>query len=401
MNGRRRSTSRNDPTRRHRISSAAVIRTPRKEWELCSYAAVKADPEFHFLAENPFVLGSYLRASSVMQAAKFTAFSSTNETANVWTHLFGAVCIAYLSFYTYFNSDKLIDPELGPLIETSPSSAANTSAGGVMSQPVPSRPTAALWPVWTYLLACFTCFTASTANHLLHSVSRRLASSLARVDFLGIALLITGASIAPVWYGFAACSPWLATTYLSLMAAAFVAVAVTTTMSRFGSGEHRTLRICAYAALALVCGIPQAHLAVVHYGASADDHDPHLGLVHFWLHSMLALNTIGVILYTFRIPERWWPGSFDLFPSHAFFHCFIDLASIAMYLAAIEHYRWRSMHLEDCPAREGEGEGAMQFGGAMLSGVSTVMESIGSNNWTLESSLQGTLQQMLTGQRGS
>jgi adiponectin receptor len=56
---------------------------------------------------------------------------------------------------------------------------------------------------------------------------------------------------------------------------------------------------------------------------------------------MGGLYLVGAFLYSARIPERWFPGTFDLWlHSHQIFHVFVLLAALAHYMGVVNSYRW-------------------------------------------------------------
>lgn len=58
-----------------------------------------------------------------------------------------------------------------------------------------------------------------------------------------------------------------------------------------------------------------------------------LGLPHFGVIFMAALYLIGCTFYVKRIPERYYPKTFDIYMnSHAIFHTFVFLGAIEFFL---------------------------------------------------------------------
>ncbi|EAZ20642.1 hypothetical protein OsJ_36258 [Oryza sativa Japonica Group] len=57
---------------------------------------------------------------------------------------------------------------------------------------------------------------------------------------------------------------------------------------------------------------------------------------------MGALYALGVAVYAARVPERWFPGRFDLVGhSHQLFHLLVVAGAYAHYLGALEYLKWR------------------------------------------------------------
>jgi adiponectin receptor len=52
-----------------------------------------------------------------------------------------------------------------------------------------------------------------------------------------------------------------------------------------------------------------------------------------------ALYLVGAFVYVRRIPERWWPGAFDIWGhSHQFWHLFVFFAAVAHGLVRRRHW---------------------------------------------------------------
>jgi len=61
-----------------------------------------------------------------------------------------------------------------------------------------------------------------------------------------------------------------------------------------------------------------------------------------WLLLMAFLYIAGAVIYAVRIPERIWPGKFDIwFQSHQIFHVFVIAAAFVHYhgISEIANYR--------------------------------------------------------------
>jgi adiponectin receptor len=56
---------------------------------------------------------------------------------------------------------------------------------------------------------------------------------------------------------------------------------------------------------------------------------------------MGVLYLTGAIIYGARVPERWWPGRFDLFlHSHQIFHVIVLAASMSHYYGMVRAFHW-------------------------------------------------------------
>jgi adiponectin receptor len=75
-----------------------------------------------------------------------------------------------------------------------------------------------------------------------------------------------------------------------------------------GASRYREFRAGLYVVLALAGLFPLAHLAAV-YGWAHAVH----AVAFEWTLLMGGIYLAGTVLYTFRFPERAFPGSFDYF----------------------------------------------------------------------------------------
>ncbi len=63
--------------------------------------------------------------------------------------------------------------------------------------------------------------------------------------------------------------------------------------------------------------------------------EPEDTAVYYWMGHLVAHMIGGLFLLT-RVPERWWPGRFDLiFSSHNFLHCFAILGAYMQFLGLL------------------------------------------------------------------
>ena len=104
--------------------------------------------------------------------------------------------------------------------------------------------------------------------------------------------------------------------------------------------RFRALKTYLFISLGFAGVVPLVHLVY------------HMGYIHFivwYLAAMGAFYVMGAMVYLFQIPERWWPGKFDLwFSSHQIWHLLIVAAVLTHYLGVIHMYEWRMTRV--CPA---------------------------------------------------
>ncbi len=97
-----------------------------------------------------------------------------NETVNIYSHLLGA--LLFLAFVAYFYSAYYLPTETATIFDLTVFSI--------------------------YLVGVAICFLFSAAYHTLDNHSASCSSIFNHLDYLGIVVLMWGASVATIYYGF-------------------------------------------------------------------------------------------------------------------------------------------------------------------------------------------------------
>ncbi|XP_065844784.1 membrane progestin receptor gamma-A-like [Oscarella lobularis] len=210
-----------------------------------------------------------------------TMFQWTNETANVWTHFLPVSLFVVLA--VYINNTKfalLADPQAFPLS--------------------------------FFILGCIVLMTVSTCAHLFNCISSRARHICFYVDYLGIAVYGLTSGIAYFYY----CLPFDITTSfftrtspvrLQLIAVFLGIIACyVSCMSRHRWHSARyVIRTLSYSLLYVFDSIPL--LVRMYNGAAGNGWEP--ALTYHAIHMSLIVG--GSIVNALKVPERFWPGSFD------------------------------------------------------------------------------------------
>lgn len=126
---------------------------------------------------------------------------------------------------------------------------------------------------------------------------------------------------------------WVYTSGIVLLGAATLALSL---LNRFQTIKWRATRATCFSLLGVVGVVPWAHVLIAH---------PYNEVV--WtvmvLDIMMGLSYLsGALLYATRMPERFFPGKFDLvFHSHQLFHVAVVVGAYLHYLGVLELLRWR------------------------------------------------------------
>lgn len=193
------------------------------------------------------------------------------------------------------------------------------------------------WPVIVFLLSAFICLIFSTVFHWFHCVDKATWAMLAKLDYVGIAVLIAGSSVPVMYYGF--CNPVLRWGYIGMLVTICTGCIVVSLVDRFSTPAWRTVRMSLYVGAGLSGGLPMGHMAMFSDQAGG----PEMNLLFTRVCIMGFLYVFGALLYGFRFPERLWPGKFDyVFSSHQIFHVMVFTAAVVHYIGVTDHYHMRS-----------------------------------------------------------
>lgn len=220
--------------------------------------------------DNQYIRSGYRPASGSYWHSAASLGYLHNETVNIYTHLVGALVFAATS--------------------------------GILWSTLQSRYEAASTED-VYVFGCFfggaiACLSLSASFHTMSNHSHEVASSMNKLDYLGIILLIWGSFIPSIYYGFS-CEPKLITTYWSMVTSLGAGCAVISCISRFRTPTWRPFRAGMFIALGLSAVIPVID-GLRRYGLS-----PMVDLISLpWLVSQGLFYIFGALLYGVSIPRE-------------------------------------------------------------------------------------------------
>lgn len=263
-----------------------------------------------WLQDNAYLRTGYRAPSSSVWRSLASSFGIHNETVNILSHFVGAVAFLILAQCPF------------PL-------ALPTPPFPVLTLPLND------WPLFPFYGGAVVCLTLSALYHATSNVSPEFAKKGNQADYVGIIALIIGSFISSIYYGFQ-CHPYLQKTYWTMITSIGAACAVVTVNPRFRTPEWRAWRAAMFVAMGMSAVIPVIHGLRI-YGL--DGMEERIGLR--WLAAQGLTYVAGATLYALRIPEKWYPGKFDILgASHQIFHIFVLIAAglhLIGLLKAAEH----------------------------------------------------------------
>ncbi|OAA77691.1 adiponectin receptor protein 1 [Akanthomyces lecanii RCEF 1005] len=238
--------------------------------------------------DNEFILTGYRHASS--------SFSRSIKT-NIWSHLIGAA--QFLVGLVNFIRLRSFAGEAG-------SRSSDIVAVSV------------------YHLCVVVCFVLSTIFHTFADHSAGMHRFGNELDHLGIVLVMWGTGVSGVHFAFY-CQPGLQMLYHVALTATAIGCGVFTMRPKFRQPTYRTMRFLMYCFLGSSLFAPVLH-GWSRFGLAALD--DMMGLKSFL--GLALINFSGAALYAARIPERWFPGTFDLLgQSHNLMHILVFTGALA------------------------------------------------------------------------
>lgn len=246
----------------------------------------------HWLKDNEYILRGHRPQLRSFRECFRSIFRLHTETGNIWTHLIGFVCFLVLSIMFLVRPDINLNWQEKVVVQIFFSSAI-----------------LALGFSWLF--------------HTVYCHSERVGRLFNKLDYIGIALLVFGSSIPWLHYSFYCHLPYKVVYMSAVFILGFVCVVVCT-QDHFLTPAYRVPRAALFICFGLSTVIPCTHYMLLEGFWDA------VSLSAFgWLLLMAVLYISGAVIYAVRIPERFYPGRFDIwFQSHQIFHVFVVLAAL-------------------------------------------------------------------------
>ncbi|KAI5439480.1 heptahelical transmembrane protein 4 isoform X2 [Lathyrus oleraceus] len=345
-------------------------------WKKVKYQLVEYHSLPAFLRDNEYILGHY-RSEWPMKQVLLSIFTIHNETLNVWTHLIGFFLFLALTIYTAMKVPQVVDlnslqhlpdilknadlhklqselltclpsmPDLQRLRDEISSWHIKELLYNCLPQnvkedlanliaPLVIRPITR-WPFYAFLGGAMFCLLASSVCHLLSCHSERVSYIMLRLDYAGIAALISTSFYPPVYYSFM-CYPFFCNLYLGFITILGIATILVSLLPVFQTPEFRTIRASLFLGMGLSGAGPILHKLFLFWG------EPEVFYTTGYEILMGSFYGLGALVYATRIPERWMPGKFDIAGhSHQLFHVLVVAGAYTHYRAGLVYLRWRDI----------------------------------------------------------
>eukprot|EP00879_Flechtneria_rotunda_P011392 GHRR01011899.1.p1 GENE.GHRR01011899.1~~GHRR01011899.1.p1 ORF type:complete len:423 (+),score=147.84 GHRR01011899.1:118-1386(+) len=306
-----------------------------------------------YLRDNEYIVGSYRPEQSAWDSIR-TIFSLHNETGNVWTHILGFFLFLGLAFYFFYHPPTplaVTAEQVETLFHSMQHQLESLHVGDnlqalshslsdkvhVLEDKLSHALTGNLHVVGHSLHSLQD--NLQTVSHRLqdnlHSLQDSLHSVEANLQQHAASLGSNLASKAGVLQAALQqqLKPIVQWPTPRWPGAAVVSMSLPT---MFQAREYRAIRATVFTLLGAWGVVPVTHLLLSHGHVWAIRRAFQLDLL------MGLIYVCGAVIYACRIPERWYPGSFDIFGhSHQLWHASVVLAAWVHYLAIMVLLQWR------------------------------------------------------------
>ena len=280
-------------------------------WKILPLNAV---PEWQ--KDNNFILGSYRPTMFSVRGCFKSMFRLHNETWNIWTHFIGFLFFVILVAGVYTFGDHI--------------------TGIFEDVSVYELPWSEQAMLCLFFIGAIACLLGSTLFHVLHNHSQPVSFLFSRIDYSGISLLITGSSVPAYYYGFY-CAKVAQFVHISAILVLCVVCTSISLRSKFNTPSYRVFRFVMFSLFGLYGAVPFFHIYLRDGYVLASNAYALWGIV-----IMAFLYIGGGFLYASRIPERFWPGKFDIWASsHQLFHICVFTAALIHYDSLLKMVKYR------------------------------------------------------------
>lgn len=281
-----------------------------------AWNAIPFDSLPHWLRDNEFLEHNHRPQMNSFRGCFKSMFRLHTETWNIWTHLVGFVFFVVLVLGVYVFGDYITW-----LFE---------------DVQIHSLPWVEQFMFFLFYLGAMACLCCSFLFHLFSSHSQRMYVLFSRLDYSGIAFLITGSSVPAYYYGFY-CTTVERYTHTTILITLCVACVSVSLWRKFSTPGYRPLRAFVFLTFGLYGVIPSLHVLFREGTARAAS--------DYAMWEMLLMGCLyvcGACFYMSRIPERLFPGKFDIWvSSHQVFHVFVIIAALVHYDVLLSMVKFR------------------------------------------------------------
>ncbi|XP_043266773.1 progestin and adipoQ receptor family member 3 [Venturia canescens] len=282
--------------------------TPEDEEKMRRLLPYEEAPEY--LQHNPFIFHGY-RGYLTTKLCLESVFWWTNETINIWSHVFGWMLFLGLTLYDICLLN--IHAPFGDKV------------------------------LVTLLLVCFqACMILSSVYHTFSCRSEKDYWCFLSFDLFGIALSLLAIYMSGVYYAFW-CHKELQRFYLITVLMIFILAMVLQIPKLEVDGN---IKLMVFVAWAIYGVLPTFHWGVAMGGMD----NPMVSMLVPRVLGMYVISGLAFAIYVSKLPERLFPGSVDYIgSSHQWWHALVVLALYYWHNTGMIYVEYRMNH--GCPSQ--------------------------------------------------
>lgn len=274
-----------------------------------------------WMGDNEFILSHHRPELNSYRECVKSVFGLHSETGNIWTHLLGL--FGFLFITTVFYIKPFCDNCVSEIL--------------LRDKLIFSF----------FFLGAISCLSLSMIFHTVLCHSEHVYKIFSKLDYAGISILTVGSFIPWIYYGFY-CDIVYKVVYISSISVLSLGTIMVTMIDKFATAAYRPFRATLFVCIGLFAVVPFTHLLILHGWEGAKN----IGAVQNLL-IMACLYISGAVLYGARIPERFMPGSCDLWcQSHQIFHAFVVAGALVQFYGMKNVAMYRLNEGGQCPLPE-------------------------------------------------
>jgi adiponectin receptor len=248
---------------------------------------------------GPFITSHYRGELSFYEALK-TFFTLHNESANIHSHSIGCFIMMAILIAVLYNDN-----------------------------------TAPKWPFIICIMGSIYLLCVSTFAHLLCCMGRKIYYSVWKFDYTAITVAMWTMYVPWCWYIFD--GGYVYYLYITFSGIISVICIFMGTIDKLKEPVYRHLRTFCFCLLGFTGLAPTIHAYIIYYK------EYHVLWAIKYNMLQLLCNIIGTVLYSSRIPERWFPGRYNLIGhSHFIMHILVIIAFLMYHRACWLLWSWSS-----------------------------------------------------------
>ncbi|ODV58145.1 hemolysin III family protein [Ascoidea rubescens DSM 1968] len=264
--------------------------------------------------DNSYILTGYVRETLDYLACLKSLTYIHNETINIYSHLIPGLLLIVSNFFLVnwnlflptFTTTVFLDKAI----------------------------------VLLFLMGLSSCLALSSCFHCFKCHSLEISAFINKLDYLGINILITTSMLSLIYFALID-YPHLISVFWSITLVLGAICSISSLHSSFSSVKWRPYRATMFVLFGL-SGLFPVVSSFVKIGYAETWNRAQLNYI--FLEAFLYI--FGAFLYAARIPERFWPGKFDLYGhSHQLFHFLVVLAACAHGKGLIESYKYAHQYV--------------------------------------------------------